>query len=327
MPDIHPYAAELAESIRRRSNQRTNVKFRTVLQGFGFQRRTPAIVSDIKAWLNDCGLVADFSVDYPAGLDERVTITLAAPAAAPPPMQPLPPKQAQPAMLDLSDIAESALAATVEVFTESGAGSGFIVHADGLVVTGRHVVEEDGYSLRSVKVRLANGQVADAIVFRSHRQLDFALLWLLTNGPFPTVTIGNPQKLRAAQTVLAIGSPSGLSKTVTRGIVSNPQQKFNRVECIQTDASIDHGNSGGPLVSQDGVVGINLWGLGNLDSGKFAVPIDYLTEDIADALRYGRDKCLKATYCPACGFLDYGQATWYCRNCGVQWTQGSTSDK
>jgi S1-C subfamily serine protease len=323
MPDIHPYAAELADTIRRRSNQRTNLKFRTLLQGFGFRRRTPSIVSDIHTWLNDCGLVSDFSVDIPAGLDERVAIALAEPSALPLPTQPLPQKQPQPAIPDLADIAESALAATVEVFTESGAGSGFIVHSDGLVVTGRHVVEEDVYSLRSVKVRLADNQVIEGIVFRSHRQLDFALLWLLADGPFPTLPIGNPRKLRAAQTVLAIGSPFGLSKTVTKGIVSNPQQKYNRVECIQTDASIDHGNSGGPLVSQDGVVGINLWGLGNLDSGKFAVPMDYLTQDIAEALKYGRNKCLKATYCLACGFTDYGRSTWYCRNCGVQFAQES----
>jgi serine protease Do len=190
-------------------------------------------------------------------------------------------------------------------------------------VTGRHVVEEDGVALRVVKIRLfpdeANKQEMDAVVFCSHRQLDFALLWLLAEGPFPFLPMGDPQTLRRAQTVYAIGCPAGMPSVVSRGIVSNPKARYRLIDCVQTDAAIDHGNSGGPLVTENGeVVAINLWGIGSFDAAKFAVPIDYLTDDIEMALQNGRNECLNATCCPLCGYTHYDRSTWYCRNCGVQ---------
>lgn len=329
---VHPYAAGLAETLMRRSNRRTTLKFRTLLGGFGYYRRTEAIIADVKRQLQATGVGADFTVDVPKSLDDRVTITLVevapvatetkqektakqAPAAAP---APAPDAQGTP------DAIERALSATVDVLTEGGSGTGFIVHQDGLVVTARHVVEdEDGMGLRKVKVRLypekPNEKTVPAVVFRSHRQIDFALLWLLTDGPFPVLPIGDPQTLRPTQPVFAIGSPAGMPNIVSRGIVGNPTAHYRSVECIQTDAAIDHGNSGGPLVTDDGkAVGIAAWGLGDFDALKFAVPIDYLTDEIALAIKNGRDACLAAAYCPSCGYTEYGEATWYCRNCGYQ---------
>ena len=217
-----------------------------------------------------------------------------------------------------------AIQATVEVATDIGTGSGFIVHADGLVITARHVVDgRDRRSLRTVKVRLApereGERILEGAVFRSHHLLDYALLWLMANGPFPTLPLSEPQKLRHAQTIFAIGSHAGHPNTVSRGIVSNPNGHFHKLECIQTDAAIDHGNSGGPLVTEEGqAVGINLWGIGQFAAAKFSLPIDYLSADIEQALRFGRNRCLQANYCLVCGWLDDAEATWYCRNCGAQ---------
>lgn len=225
---------------------------------------------------------------------------------------------------DASDSIGRAVAATVEVYTAFGNGSGFLIHPSGLIVTGRHVVDDkQKLSTRRVKIRLFpeqdNEQVLDGIVFRSHRPLDFALVWIVENGIFPCISVGKPRQLRHAQTVYAVGSPAGMPNTVSRGIVSNPNGRYNKINCIQTDAAIDHGNSGGPLITENGeVVGINLWGIGNYDAAKFAVPIDYVTEDIQTALQYGKASALDAYYCPACGHTDYASATWYCRNCGAQ---------
>jgi serine protease Do len=220
------------------------------------------------------------------------------------------------------DAVTYAVGATVEVIANRGFGSGFIVHPEGLVVTARHVVEEDRRSLRSVRVRLNAGTVRDVtisgVIFRSHRPLDYALLWLTEGGPYPYLPLGKPKNLRFAQNVLAIGCPSGLSNTVSSGIISNPAQRYRGIECIQTNADIDHGNSGGPLIAADGVVGITVWGLGQVNAARFAVPIDYLTEDLFAAALAGRERCLSAHYCRSCGYTDYTQPTWYCRNCGVR---------
>jgi S1-C subfamily serine protease len=159
--------------------------------------------------------------------------------------------------------------------------------------------------------------VLDGTVFRSHRQLDFALLWLMEGGPFPTLGFGDPRALRHAQTILAVGCPSGLSNTVSSGIVSNPAQRVRGIELIQTNADIDKGNSGGPMIAEDGVVGIAVCGLGTIGAGKFGVPIDYFSADIARAARLGREACLAATFCRRCGSCDPEDPLWYCRNCGA----------
>jgi ribosomal protein L37AE/L43A len=65
-------------------------------------------------------------------------------------------------------------------------------------------------------------------------------------------------------------------------------------------------------------VGINLWIFGDLDSGKFALPIDFLAPDLREAVASGRTKCLQAPCCPLCGHPEFAQPTWYCRNCGVR---------
>ena len=226
------------------------------------------------------------------------------------------------------DIVERALAATIEVRTEYGLGSGFVVTEGGLAVTARHVVEEPAGSARTVQVRLhgASGTSHDttAAVFQSHRVLDFALVWLLGPGPFPTLPIGEPGRLRHTDTVFALGSPSGLAQTVSRGIVSNPCACLRGVEYVQTDAAISGGNSGGPLVNAQGqVVGINLLGLrtsegGDIDAAHFALPLDYIFADINEAARQGRERCLSTFYCRSCGHAEYELATWYCRACGLQ---------
>ncbi len=325
MPEIHPYARELAQKVGLNSKRRVFIKARTLLKGFGYYRRTETIVREINQQLETMNLAADLSLVYPRDLDERIGVRLLVtlePAAAGDarPANPLIHLRRQARL----DRITAAVCATVEIFTDIGSGSGFIVHPQGLVVTARHVVEsEDGDSLRSVSVRLypqlKNEQTLEGTVFRSHRKLDFALLWLDGPGPFPTLPVGHPQKVQHTQTVYAIGAPAGLPNTVSRGIISNPLSRFNLLECLQTDAAIDRGNSGGPLVTEDGeVIGINLWGLGNFDAAKFSLPVDYLASDIKAAVQAGRERCLEAVYCSNCGFADFGQAAWFCHNCGIQ---------
>ena len=310
------YARSLAERLSSRPDRRANVKLRTILKGFGYFKRTNGTLTSIREQLALYKITADVSLTNPGSLDDRIALVLAEPA--PPSAVPRSGNGVEQTP-DLVDVARKVIAATVMVTAGNECGSGFIVDPGGLVVTARHVVQdEEGMSLRDVDVELADDHKEKAVVFRSHRQLDFALLWMTGTGPFPTVSLGNPKTLSSAQTVLAVGCPGAFRNTVSRGIVSNPTQRFNNLECIQTDAAIDHGNSGGPLVDEAGdVMGINLWGMGEVDSEKFALPVDYLTEDIATAVSKGRQLCLSAAYCRACGYADFEKATWFCRNCGT----------
>jgi hypothetical protein len=216
-----------------------------------------------------------------------------------------------------------ALECTVEIRTGSSVGAGCIIHPDGLVVTGRHVVSDpQGVSLRKVDVVLhpASDKEATirATIFYSHRALDLALLWLEKDGPYPAMPMGDTTQVKYAQTVYALGSPGGLANTLSKGIVSNPHGVFRNIDCIQTDTAIDHGNSGGPLINTRGeLIGINLWGLGQFDAAKFAVPIDYIEDAIGRAITSGRVKCLESFYCPLCGFNEPVSNDVFCRNCGA----------
>ncbi len=156
-------------------------------------------------------------------------------------------------------------------------GSGFIISADGYVLTNHHVV--DGAD--EVKVTLPDRRELTAKVVGSDQQYDVALLKVEAKG-LPTVRIGNSAALKPGQWVVAIGSPLGLDHSVTAGIVSavgrsaSPEQRY--VPFIQTDVAINQGNSGGPLLNTRGeVVGINsqIFSVSGGYMGiSFAIPID-----------------------------------------------------
>ena len=169
-------------------------------------------------------------------------------------------------------------------------GSGFIISADGYVLTNHHVV--DGAD--EVKVTLPDRRELTAKVVGSDEQSDVALLKIAANG-LPALRIGDSNALKPGQWAVAIGSPFGLDHSVTAGIISAvgrsnrfAQQQY--VPFIQTDVAINQGNSGGPLLNTRGeVVGINsqiFSNSGGYMGVSFAIPID---------LAMGAVKQLKAT--------------------------------
>jgi len=155
-------------------------------------------------------------------------------------------------------------------------GSGFILSADGYVLTNAHVVNEAD----EVIVKLTDRREFKAKIIGSDRRADVALLKIDATG-LPKVTVGDPSQLKVGEWVVAIGSPFGLENTVTAGIVSAkgralPQENY--VPFIQTDVAINPGNSGGPLFNMKGeVVGINsqiFSRSGGYMGLSFAIPID-----------------------------------------------------
>jgi serine protease Do len=137
-------------------------------------------------------------------------------------------------------------------------GSGFIVDSKGFIVTNAHVVEDS----TKVTIRLQNGEQYVARIVGTDEETDLAVLKIETEKPLPTLKFGDSDAIQAGDWVLAIGSPFGLEQSVTAGIISKVQREtpvsspFQRF--IQTDAAINRGNSGGPLVNMNGdVIGIN----------------------------------------------------------------------
>jgi serine protease Do len=156
-----------------------------------------------------------------------------------------------------------------------GIGSGFIVSADGYVLTNAHVVADAS----EVSVKLTDRREFVAKVIGVDKRSDVALIKIAATG-LPTVRFGDSSRLRPGQWVIAIGSPFGFANSVTAGVVSATARPLdqNAVPFIQTDAAVNPGNSGGPLFNVDGeVIGINAQiysRTGGYMGMSFAIPID-----------------------------------------------------
>ncbi len=170
-------------------------------------------------------------------------------------------------------------------------GSGFVISADGYVLTNHHVI--DGAD--EVKVKLSDRREYTAKVVGSDQQYDVALLKIEAKD-LPVLRLGNSASLKPGQWVVAIGSPLGLDHSVTAGIVSatgrsaSPEQRY--VPFIQTDVAINQGNSGGPLLNTRGeVVGINsqIFSVSGGYMGiSFAIPIDLAMSAVEQLKKTGR---------------------------------------
>jgi len=158
--------------------------------------------------------------------------------------------------------------------TPRGVGSGFIISADGYVLTNAHVVE----GADEVFVTLTDKREFKAKIIGSDRRTDVALVKIDSTN-LPRLTMGDSSKIRVGEWVIAIGSPFGLENTVTAGIISaNSRDTGDYLPLIQTDVAVNPGNSGGPLINMRGeVIGINSQiysRSGGYMGISFAVPID-----------------------------------------------------
>ena len=180
-------------------------------------------------------------------------------------------------------------------FEQQSTGSGFILSADGYILTNAHVVDEAS----EVSVKLTDKREFKAKVIGTDKRTDVALLKIEATG-LPKVTIGDPEKLKVGEWVAAIGKPFGLENTITAGIVSAKGRELpneNLVSYIQTDVPINPGNSGGPLFNLKGeVVGVNSMiysRTGGSMGLAFAIPIDVainVTKQIQEKGRVTRSR-------------------------------------
>jgi len=173
-------------------------------------------------------------------------------------------------------------------FKQRSLGSGFIISSDGYIFTNNHVVEKAD----KILVKVSDGKEYEAKIIGTDAKTDIALIKIKPNNSLPVVEIGDSDKVRVGEWVIAIGNPFGLEQTVTAGIVSakgrvigaGPYDNF-----IQTDASINPGNSGGPLFNMEGkVIGINTAIVAQGQGIGFAIPMNMAKSILADLKTKGK---------------------------------------
>ncbi len=178
---------------------------------------------------------------------------------------------------DFSEVIEMSLKSVVAVRTESSVGSGFFINSDGYLVTNYHVLQgKDTVSIQTYDKRQIPAEIIGIDKLR-----DLALLKV--PGTFDYLKLADSESLQVGRKVIAIGNPLGLSFTVTEGIISGLDREGPNglEEYIQTDVSLNPGNSGGPLINDQGeAVGINNFKIGDAESLGFALESDSIKESI-----------------------------------------------
>ncbi|HOY88175.1 MAG TPA: trypsin-like peptidase domain-containing protein [Bacillota bacterium] len=178
-------------------------------------------------------------------------------------------------------------------YEQPGSGSGFVISQDGYIVTNHHVIE----GANSIKVTLLDGRTFDAKLIGSYAAFDVAVVKVEATG-LPYAILGSSGDLRPGEWVVAIGNPHGFEHTVTVGIVSaldrnlagvEGAEDISQAEMIQTDAAINSGNSGGPLIDMNGhVVGINTAIIPYAQGISFAISIDSVKDVISQLRSQGK---------------------------------------
>jgi serine protease Do len=180
---------------------------------------------------------------------------------------------------------------------EIGSGSGFVISNDGLILTNKHVVEDTDAKYTVV---FSDGDQIEAEVLARDSYLDVAIIKVATDKDLKPLTLGNSDEIRVGQTAIAIGNSLGeFSNTVSKGIISGLGRTILAADAsnatseslqnvIQTDASINSGNSGGPLLDISGnVIGVNVAMANNAENIGFAIPINDIKDVIESVTKYG----------------------------------------
>lgn len=213
----------------------------------------------------------------------------------------------------VAGIAQRVLPSVVSISTETpnggGTGSGFIIDSAGYILTNNHVVEAAATSGGSITVTLNDGKTIGATIVGRDSSYDLAVVKIAVTN-LPALQFGDSDKIQVGDTVIAVGSPLGLSGTVTSGIISAKNRAVTAggstgensfINALQTDAAINPGNSGGPLVDSTGaVIGVNsaIASLGSSYGSQpgsiglgFAIPINQARKTAEQLIKTG-----KATY-------------------------------
>ncbi|GAI20499.1 unnamed protein product [marine sediment metagenome] len=178
---------------------------------------------------------------------------------------------------DFSGIIDDVINSVVIIVTDSGQGTGFIISNDGYVVTNYHVME----NVESAGIYTYDGEMHQVSLIGYDQTFDIALLKI--EGSYDKLRFGDSDDIQITESVIAIGNPLGLRFSATKGIISAVHRKGinNLPAYIQTDAALNEGNSGGPLINKKGkVIGINNFKVSGGESLGFALESNYIKSTV-----------------------------------------------
>lgn len=202
--------------------------------------------------------------------------------------------------------------AVFKVNTGNGSGTGFYLKSKGIFITNYHVV--NGYKQVSLEDHKKNRFLAN--VLQINPDADIAILKTEETFDVPDLNVESVNLPEQRDKVYVLGFPFGMPFTVTEGIVSSPKQLMEGKHYIQTDAAVNPGNSGGPVISSNGsVVGITTAKFNNADNCGFAIPADRLMNDINSFTNAGSHNGF-AVKCNSCSQINF-EKTEYCYHCGA----------
>jgi S1-C subfamily serine protease len=180
---------------------------------------------------------------------------------------------------DFSGVIEDAIKAVVTIRTDISQGSGFIIYETGYIVTNAHIMED----AKAATIITYDGESHQVKLVGKNELMDIILLRI--DGNYDVLELGDSDDVQVGEKVIAIGNPLGLQFSVSEGIVSAIHRKgINDLEAyIQTDAALNPGNSGGPLINKKGeVIGINNFKIGEGESLGFALESNYIKDTVND---------------------------------------------
>lgn len=216
--------------------------------------------------------------------------------------------------MDIQNIIDRFQPAIIQIATPHGTGTGFYIKEQNLIITNDHVIKGNSEAVISGK---SFPKQTSPVLFNDAKY-DLAFIRVPDGVELPDVRISRSHNVKDGDVVVAIGHPYGLNYTATEGIVSKAKRLQRGINYIQIDAAINPGNSGGPLVNTEGeVVGVNTFIIAGGDNLGFALPVEYLDEDLNEYRSHFGNYVMK---CPACGFYVTEQNIdgEYCPNCGTK---------
>ena len=190
---------------------------------------------------------------------------------------------------DFSGIVENAIKSVVTIRTDISQGTGFILTNDGYIITNAHVLVGAKY----IQVITYEQKIINANMVGYDGNLDLVLLKI--DGNYDSISLGDSNDVQVGEKVIAIGNPLGLQFSVSEGIVSAVQREGpNGLEAyIQTDAALNPGNSGGPLINKQGkVIGINNFKIGGGENLGFALESNYIEKTVNKIAKEALEKTL-----------------------------------